>query len=61
MKLELNPDEVKLLLDFMQNATINNINGHAMWALSAIMSRLGKEVVAIGETEQNPPSDGVSK
>jgi len=58
MELKLNSDEVKLLLDFMQNATINNINGHAMWALSAIMQRLGKEVAAMHEGEQEQSNSG---
>jgi len=51
-KLELNPDETKLLLDYLQNSSINNINGHAMIALASIMGRLAKEVVALNDEEQ---------
>ena len=58
MELKLNPDEVKLLLDFMQNATINNINGHAMWALAGIMQRLGKEVAAMHKNEKQQSDSG---
>lgn len=52
--VELKPGEAKLLMDFMQNATINNINGHAMWALATIMQKLS--AIAAAE-EQNGKDD----
>lgn len=38
--LEMKPEEVKLLLDFLQSATISNINGGAIWAIATVMSKM---------------------
>jgi len=48
-----------LLLDYMQNATINNINGYAMGALARIMGKLAQNVVGMNDEEQK--NGGVQK
>ena len=37
---EMKPEEVKLLLEFVQSATISNINGSAIWAIATVMSKM---------------------
>ncbi len=37
---EMKPEEVKLLLEFLQSATISNINGSAIWAVGTMMSKM---------------------
>ena len=52
LNLELTSEEVGLLLDYMQNATINNINGYAMAALAHIMGKLVQHAVDMNSEEQ---------
>ena len=58
-KIVLKPEEVKLLLDFIQNATISNINGNGMWAIASIMSKMGAFIQtndnAVVKDEDNAP------
>jgi hypothetical protein len=37
---EMKPEEVKLLLEFLQSATISNINGSAIWAVGTMMNKM---------------------
>ncbi len=37
---EMKPEEVKLLLDFLQSATISNINGSGIWAMGTMMNKM---------------------
>lgn len=52
INLKLNPEEAKLLLDFLQNATINSINGNAMVAMVKVMDKIAVSIRATEDPHQ---------
>lgn len=52
MSINLTKDELNLLINFFQNASISNINGNAMIALVQIMNKIAALLKSIEDPNQ---------